>query len=77
MLKPENDTAAEMRNDVNAFLRRRSDGKFFRGARWWRWCKSWRSAAVLPIGFWERWIFPKLKDAEVKDVEFAFLDDVE
>lgn len=40
------------------FLRRHSDGKFFRGARYWRWTRWWRFAAVLPASFWVQMIVP-------------------
>jgi len=42
------------------FLRRKSDGKFYRGARFWKWTRSWRHAAVLDKSFWNAIVLPKL-----------------
>jgi len=44
------------------FLVRKSDGKFYRGAVFWKWTKSWRRAAVLEENFWKTFIIPKLKE---------------
>lgn len=73
MVKAVNDAAANDMNEANAFLRRTRDGKFYRGARWWRWSKSWRRGAVLPVGWWRTWIIPTMPDEQV---EFVFLNQI-
>ncbi len=45
---------------MKKFLRRKSDGKFYRGARLWKWCRSWRNAAVLPELFWKEFLARKI-----------------
>ena len=42
------------------FLKRKSDGKFYRGAKFWKWCASWRNAAALDEEFWETYIIDKI-----------------
>lgn len=53
-------------------LRRKSDGKFYRGAKWWKWTKRWRGAAVLTKGFWNTFVIPLIKD----DVELLDIREV-
>jgi len=48
--------STEMFGNEPVFCRRKSDGKFYRGATFWRWCKSWRNAAVLPRAYWNQWL---------------------
>lgn len=55
------------------FLRRRSDGKFYRGARLWRWCRSWRYAAVLQEKFWRGFVTPNIRD----QYDLVTLDEIE
>jgi hypothetical protein len=57
------------------FLRRTSDCKFFRGARFWKWAKSWRHAALLERGFWATFVIPKLEQQGIA-WEYATLDDI-
>lgn len=52
------------------FLRRKTDGKFYRGAKFWKWTKSWRRAALLPEYFWVAFVIPKIKD----EYELLILD---
>ena len=40
---------------VYYLLQRQNDGRFYRGARYWRWCKHWRGAALLTEGAWALW----------------------
>lgn len=42
------------------FLKRDSDGKFFRGATFWKWSRSWRHAAVVDRAYWNELVIPKL-----------------
>lgn len=53
------------------FLRRLSDGRYYRGAIFWRWCRSWRHASALTVRFWHTWVLWKIKD----DTEFVTLTD--
>lgn len=39
--------------DDNVFLLNRKTNLFYRGAKLWRWTKSWRQAAVLPVVYWQ------------------------
>jgi hypothetical protein len=40
------------RNDEPlCFVVRKRDGQFLRGARFWKWTRNWRSAAILSRGF--------------------------
>jgi hypothetical protein len=57
---------------MKKFLRRKSDGKFYRGARFWRWCSNWRDAAVLDESFWETFIVHTLIEKALKD-EYTFV----
>lgn len=41
-------------------LRRISDGKYYRGAIIWEWCRHRRHAAKLPKHFWEEFVIPKI-----------------
>jgi len=52
--------ARPMKSNLALFLRRKSDGKFYRGARFWRWTKSWRRASALPENFWKAMVLPRL-----------------
>ena len=52
------------------FVMRTKDGRFYRGAKFWRWSKSWRNAAVLSHQFWDQW----LRDRHPEDVKFITLD---
>jgi|WetSurMetagenome_2_1015567.scaffolds.fasta_scaffold63160_5 hypothetical protein len=60
-------------NSPKMFLRRRSDGKFYRGAKLWKWCKSWRHAAVLQHNFWNGFVTPNIED----QYDLLTLDDIE
>jgi hypothetical protein len=62
-----------MGGEMKKFLRRKSDGKFYRGAKCWRWCRSWRNAAVLSESFWITFVVSKIKD----DYDLVTLDDIE
>lgn len=53
------------------FCRRLSDGKFYRGARWYRWTKHWQRAAILPVQFWKDWILGK--DGRKTDCPMEFV----
>ena len=54
------------------FLRRKSDKKLYRGAKFWRWCKNWRHAAAVDDVFWQAFILPKMKE----ECELVTLDDI-
>lgn len=58
----------------NVFCRRISDGKYYRGAIFWRWTRYWRFAALLPVDFWQSYIIG-IKFNE--QVEFIGLNDLE
>jgi hypothetical protein len=45
------------KNDDNVFLFNKKTNLFYRGAKFWRWTKSWRQAAVLNVGFWQNAAF--------------------
>lgn len=45
------------KNDDNVFLFNKKTNLFYRGARFWRWTKSWRQASVLPVLFWQTAVF--------------------
>lgn len=51
------------------FMRRRSDGKLYRGAKFWRWTKSWRRAAALPEWHWIAFALNKYPDSELVTLE--------
>lgn len=51
------------------FMRRRSDKKLYRGARFWRWTRFWRFAAVMPESSWR--FFPVWRHP---DTELVSLD---
>lgn len=36
--------------------------KFYRGAKFWKYTKSWRRAALLPIHFWKFFSCPRMND---------------
>lgn len=55
--------------------RRKSDGKYFRGARWWKWTRIWRAAALFSMDWWDFVLrLPNMPDLE--DVEFVNLNEV-
>lgn len=58
------------------FLQRISDGRFYRGATFWRWTKSWRLAAALPVYFWRDYVVHRIAGTERVDWKFMSLDDV-
>ena len=43
--------------DDNVFLFNKKTNLFYRGAKFWRWTKSWRQASVLSVRFWQSGIF--------------------
>lgn len=46
-----------MKNNEIYFVRRIKDKKYLRGAKFWKWCKSWRNAAIMPkYSWWELYI---------------------
>jgi len=55
----------------HVFCRRVRDGKYLRGARFYRWTKSWRRAAVLSVGMWGVFIW-RINEP----VEFVGLNDI-
>jgi hypothetical protein len=61
-----------MGGEMVKFLRRKSDGKFYRGARFWIWCRSWRNASALHESFWNTFIIDKIK----YDFELVTLDEI-
>lgn len=60
----------------NCFMRRKSDKKFYRGAKYWKYTKSWRRAALLPIHFW-KFLFEGRLLHDKDEFEFVFLNDIE
>lgn len=40
-----------MAEEPLCFVVRKSDGQFLRGARFWKWTRNWRRAALLSPGF--------------------------
>lgn len=50
------------------FVVRKRDGQFLRGARWWRWTRNWRRAALLTPSFVQDFCVGKY---------FASIDEVE
>lgn len=55
------------------FCRRKSDGRYYRGAVFWRWAKSWRSAAVFTEHAWKFVI----ENRDIKDeIELCTLQQV-
>lgn len=50
MLRPDEcGNAYSFTDNRICFVRRKSDGKFLRGAKLWKWTKNWRRAAALPV----------------------------
>jgi len=47
---------------MKMFLQRTKDKKFYRGAKIWKWCKSWRNAACLEEYFWKDYVVKLIKD---------------
>ncbi len=58
--------------NMKKLLRRKKDGKFYRGAKLWPWCKNWRNAAVLSEKFWLSTVVKTIK----YDYELVTLDDI-
>lgn len=57
---------SEVPDEPLCFLIRRSDGAFYRGARFWKWTKRWNRAALLPRSFWKGWVIGcSVKEDEV------------
>lgn len=44
-------------NDDRVFLFNKNTNLFYRGARFWRWTKSWRRASVLRVSMWQSGVF--------------------
>lgn len=42
------------------YVLQRSDGKYYRGAKYWKWTKRWRGAAILRKSSWN-FIIPFLE----------------
>lgn len=54
---------------------------FYRGARFWRWTKSWRQASVLSVSFWQNAAFEfnplrTMVRNNPEDFEFKTLNDL-
>lgn len=43
-------------------LRNKKTGKYYRGARFWKWTKNWRGAAMLKKDFWNIYLNKMLSD---------------
>ncbi len=56
------------------FVRRRSDGYFLRGAKYWKWTRSWRAAAMMSPDcfrqYFEQGYLVKFGINRIDDVEF-------
>lgn len=61
------------------FLRRVRDGKYYRGAKFWRHCSSWRSGSLQSV---QSWLFmfnfyqSYLRET-LDEYEFVFLNSLE
>jgi len=51
-------------------LRRKSDGKYYRGSRWWTWCNNPRHAGWLDYEYWTTFITWKL---DRKNIEYELI----
>lgn len=58
---------------TTACVLRRTDGKFYRGPKWWRWTRSWRRAAVMT---WSEFVGLKWFGVVPFDGEILNLSDV-
>lgn len=56
------------------FLRDRKTGKYYRGAKLWRWCKSWRNAALLPDSHFLTFTIPMLIKRGMSEENLEFVD---
>ena len=73
---PEQWTQADLKQGDVVFLRRKSDGRFYRGARLWRWCRSWRNATIFDVCFWRTMLFIGHIKGDATEFEFVTLNDV-
>lgn len=64
MTKPSTD-------EPSYYLRRKSDGKYCRGARFYFWCTKAKYAAKLPMSYWNWWL--SFDPKQVKGIEFEFI----
>lgn len=55
--------------------RRRSDGKYYRGAKWWKWTRFWRMAAMLNTEWWE-FVLQMPNSPEEDSVQLVNLNDI-
>ena len=68
---------SESDRENKCFLRRVSDKKFYRGAKFWRFATSWRRAAILHLYFWKFMFECGYLRNSTDEFEFVFLNDLE
>lgn len=55
--------------------RRKRDGKYFRGARWWKWTRTWRTAALFNMDWWD-FVLRQPNMPDMDEIELVNLNEV-
>ena len=67
-----------MNKEPLCFVVRKSDGKFLRGAQFWKWTRNWRRAALLTPAYvcqyciGKRYGIKSMNDIELYTVQIPF-----
>lgn len=75
-----NNIITKYSNEENVMLYDLLTNRFYRGAKLWRWTRSWRQAAVMPVCCWKIHLachpLKSLVESKSEDFVFVTLNDI-